>query len=544
VTPSSLSTLELPAAAEETKTAGPLALGRHGLDWRGWLLAGCLILALLPVAVSQAINLRFRPHYQFAPVLLAGACWLAFARGKSKWNTGRTSPVLAATLLFVGWSLLAAGMLLRSDWVRSVSVLWIVAGFVCAVGGRALFRALIPAFVLVAILIPLPLQLDTDTIVGLQSVTSRSSSWLLDVLDIPHVAAGHVVEIPDHRMLIEKECSGINSLWTAIVFVLFLGFWLKRPLWHTLLLACGSFALALVANVSRVSAGAWLLAHYDIDVLAGWRHEALGVVLFVAVLALALSLDQLLLFLTEAVYRGPMPGDPPLVMPEATLPGRPATPGFSLSRFTVLGFACAFALLGCLQISSAMSQPAPGLVRPVLPERLGAWRQVPLDAADMQHTYPHGLVSEVWHYQLGKLTALVTFDGPFSSWHELTRCYQSQGWQVSQRSVQEPDSSSPFVEVQFDQPLKAQALLYFGMRKQAGGWLKAERSPGSARERFLTRFTELSAREPDSTIVQVQVLAQSYSPLSAEERQQLRELFTLVQRALDAPATDRQESTP
>jgi len=60
-----------------------------------------------------------------------------------------------------------------------------------------------------------------------------------------------------------------------------------------------TLGFVLLGNVSRITLGAWLKFQYHLDILSGWRHETVGLILFASYLGLILSLDQLLVFLTE-----------------------------------------------------------------------------------------------------------------------------------------------------------------------------------------------------------------------------------------------------
>src|SRR5262249_19746025 len=70
-----MATVETPAAALETRPAVAPAL-----PWRVWLLALCVLPVYLPLLVAHARQLWLRPHYQFFPVVLAGAAILGWQR--------------------------------------------------------------------------------------------------------------------------------------------------------------------------------------------------------------------------------------------------------------------------------------------------------------------------------------------------------------------------------------------------------------------------------------------------------------------------------
>src|SRR5207253_2975512 len=75
---------------------------------------------------------------------------------------------------------------------------------------------------------------------------------------------------------------------------LFYGLWRRRDWLHVLCLILASFSFVLLGNVIRIASGVVLKYHYQIDILTGWKHETVGLVIFAAALALVLNFDQLL----------------------------------------------------------------------------------------------------------------------------------------------------------------------------------------------------------------------------------------------------------
>jgi hypothetical protein len=46
-----------------------------------------------------------------------------------------------------------------------------------------------------------------------------------------------------------------------------------------------------------------------------------------------------------------------------------------------------------------------------------------------------GAHSHTWHYVKGPRELIISLDYPFRGWHELTICYDADGWQVESRNV-------------------------------------------------------------------------------------------------------------
>src|SRR5438270_5194151 len=172
-----------------------LPVARPTLHWRVLAIGLLFALVHLPLLASHARQLWLRPHYQFFPLLLACSAFLAVIRLR---EAGPLCPGSRGRYLFflaASWVVLLLGVLLGSPWLGSVAALGLVAALVYGAGGRALLRRLLPAWGLLWLAIPPPLDLDRSLILSLQGLTTRWSSATLDVLGIFHVREGNVLEV-------------------------------------------------------------------------------------------------------------------------------------------------------------------------------------------------------------------------------------------------------------------------------------------------------------------------------------------------------------
>ena len=105
----------------------------------------------------------------------------------------------------------------------------------------------------------------------------------------------------DRHLFVEEACSGIVSLLSIIACCAILAVWQNRPAPHAILLTVSGMLWAGILNVFRITILAIGLDRLGIDLSEGWRHEALGLVLFSGTLALSFCTDRLLLFLMSPI---------------------------------------------------------------------------------------------------------------------------------------------------------------------------------------------------------------------------------------------------
>jgi exosortase len=264
-----------------------------------WLLLGAVLaLGFLPHAVAYAENLQEREHYQFFPLAWMGAAYLLWARrGSLKPRGDVAAPVVGWAGVALSAVTLAAAGVLNSSWLGMVALVPLALGLAWLVGGRATVMGVVPALIMFATTLRLPGDFDAELIRELRGLAVRFSSRILDLAGIIHVPWGSVIRVPGGDLLVDEACSGINSLVSVLAIVTFLGLVMRRRPLHLVLLLVGSVGIVILANVMRVTIVTVASARWNIDLLKGWKHDALGVALYTVSLSLAASLDQLLLLL-------------------------------------------------------------------------------------------------------------------------------------------------------------------------------------------------------------------------------------------------------
>ena len=91
--------------------------------------------------------------------------------------------------------------------------------------------------------------------------------------------SGLIVEIPGQRLLVEEACSGVNSILFMTSACVFYAMWQRRGVFFLATLYALTIGCVLAGNLVRITFGAWLFFHHQIDLFAGWKHEAVGLVL-------------------------------------------------------------------------------------------------------------------------------------------------------------------------------------------------------------------------------------------------------------------------
>jgi exosortase/archaeosortase family protein len=378
---------------------------------------------------------------------------------------------------------------------------------------------MLPAWAFLWVAVRPPLGLDTKLIFALQTLATRWSSRVLDLLGAFHVSAGHVIEVVDRRLFVEEACSGIYSLFVGLTATLFYVLWVRRGWLSSLLLFAAATAWVMAGNVVRIVTTALLWNRWQVDINSGWKHELFGLLILLLTVGLILSTDRLLQTVIGGARRAWSERLAPWLRPlwgalrsrfarreagsvdDRTAPGlgggRPRTQaargevadpgeptrwpparGVWLASWPAMAV---FGLVGLWQLTvAARGAPregpvlwlglAPALERSLaslgaddLPDAVGPYRREGFEVDQNADPGIRGEHSRVWTYRSPRATMAVSADYTFVGWHEVTECYLSRGWIIEERKVEaeESEEAGRRVAAGMVKPLEHHGLLVF-----------------------------------------------------------------------------------
>ena len=404
-------------------------------------------MAHVPLLLAHGRLLWLRPHYQFFPIVVAGAAILA-GRAWRQAMVGPPAPRLGAILLGLNWVMLATAVVLGSPWLGAVAFWELLAAAAVLIGGLSALRAALPALAFLLLVIPPPFDLDTRLVNGLQSLTSKCSDRVLDYVGVLHVRSGNVVEVADKKYGVDEACSGINSLLSTLAVTLFYIFWTRVYWVRAILLILAAVFWVVVANVIRVVLIVWVDHRWGLDLSKDeyngyllYQHTILGFILFGLTLAVLASTDRFLRFLGSAVrwdtdlpdttQMGPVPTRGPAHLP--TVGWATVTPALVGYALLVLFQAQDYRLGPLASSETELVKYYNTFSADDLPAAIGPWQRQPEFAADdRKRDDPFGAHFRTWRYRRNNQLAVLSFDYPFSGWHDLRWCYGGIGWTIGQ----------------------------------------------------------------------------------------------------------------
>jgi exosortase len=431
--------------------------------------------------------------------------------------------------------------------LATVSAILASGFFILHIAGLRALPALFGTWMLLWLIVPPPLGVDLLLISWMQSLTSRLSSLLLDLLCIDHLMAGNTLHLSGTTLFVNDACSGVHSLFALLGCTAVFAVMRRRTVRHGVMLLASSLGWAILLNLCRVTVIALARVQWEVDLATGWPHQMLGLVTFLSALGLMLSTDQWLLFVGYNIsqmsnYRWRHRADTGRLRSvpsssrakehlgtvrslEQSLWKR-MSPSRSIRCTAIIAYAV-------LLISSVSSWGHTGtaswtglslthLSRDILPHSLGEWTQQDFNRIERTPTSPLGRHSLVWKYERDPsetpaASCLVSLDAPFSGWHELTHCYEGSGWRVDDRSIliDTDDQSGHWIKSRLSRSTGRHAVLVFGLMTVNGQLLAPPQGIDTAR---------LVDRLQDKPTLQIQGFLESDEPIDEQLVDELRAL--------------------
>jgi exosortase len=258
----------------------------------GWFL-GLLILSYGPVLarlVRQWENDEDMGHGFFVPVIAAYIAWQTrheFAGKQFRPNYWGLVVVLWAAFQMHLGTLGAELFLARTAFIEAM------VGTILLLGGMQAIRILkFPLFVL-CFMVPIPAVIYNQITFPLQIFASQVAANALELLGVPVLRDGNVLELPSQKLSVVEACSGIRSLLSLTFLSLVYGYFFDKRTWMRVALFLSTVPIAILANAGRVTVTG-LMSEMNPEWAHGTAHTASGWVIFMIALAIMVATHTLL----------------------------------------------------------------------------------------------------------------------------------------------------------------------------------------------------------------------------------------------------------
>lgn len=192
---------------------------------------------------------------------------------------------------------LITGVLATEFFLSRSSFVFLLAGLAIYFLGWAYFRAFLFPWAFLFLMIPIPALIFNHIAFPLQLLASRLASSALELIGVPVLREGNVMQLANTTLEVAEACSGIRSLLSLVTLAVIYGYFLEKRMYRRVIFAAAAVPIAVVANALRV-VGTGALAHFwDPQKAEGFFHTFSGWVIFVIAMFMLFSVDNLLRFI-------------------------------------------------------------------------------------------------------------------------------------------------------------------------------------------------------------------------------------------------------
>lgn len=273
--------------ATTTQTLDKASADQGWIAWSGILL-GLMLLIYSHVLKALVLNWWDDPDYGhgFFVVLFSGyvlwhqrARWMKSEIKPNNW--GLLVMLVAILLLFVG----SLGAELFST---RLSLPVLVAGMVLFLAGREVLRAISFPLGFLIFTIPIPVIIYNQVTFPLQLLASRLATSWLELLQVPVLRDGNILNLSNYSLEVVEACSGIRSLLTLLSLAVAYSYFAEPRRLARYALVILIVPIAIVTNAIRIVGAGVLARNFGPATAEGFLHEFSGWVIFLSALGLLL----------------------------------------------------------------------------------------------------------------------------------------------------------------------------------------------------------------------------------------------------------------
>ena len=273
--------------------------GSKVFAWRLLATAGVLALLWLEVINQLKAEWSLNPQYGYGwsvPFLALYLLWRRWPHRPApapppRKLPGRLLPAAAAVIcafLFLPLRFVAEA---NPDW-RLISwaftlvVIALTLGCLFLMGGLPWLRHFAFPIVFFLVAVPWPMHLEQVVVQNLMRAVTGINVALLNVVGIPALQLGNVIEVGAGLIGIEEACSGVRSLQAALMVSLFLGELYAFKIRPRILLGAAGALLAFFCNLVRTALLVWIGTRNGTKAIEAWHDPAGLTILSVCLLGL------------------------------------------------------------------------------------------------------------------------------------------------------------------------------------------------------------------------------------------------------------------
>jgi exosortase len=184
-------------------------------------------------------------------------------------------------VIIAGLSLFVVANAAAEYFTLRVSFVMALFGIVWYFYGREIMKHTWFEFFFLLFMIPIPYVIYYGATFPMQTLATKITVWILEVLGTGAYRIGNVIRISGHSLEVAEACSGVRSLVSLMALGAFYAHTTQKQFLPKTILFLSTIPIAVAGNVFRVATTAILVHAVTPDVLVDPWHSLMGLLVFV-----------------------------------------------------------------------------------------------------------------------------------------------------------------------------------------------------------------------------------------------------------------------
>jgi len=199
-------------------------------------------------------------------------------------------------VLIAGIGALLLGDLAGENFLMRSSLIVVLSGLIIFHFGRQVFRMVAFPLLFLIFMVPLPATLFYAVAFPLQNLAARNAAWTLDLLGVPVLLDGNVIQLSQISLGVTEACSGIRSLISLLAVAVAWAALTLPGIWAMLGLVASVVPITVLANAGRVVMTGLIGQRFGVEYAQGFYHTFSGWAIFVFAFACLLGVHGIIRF--------------------------------------------------------------------------------------------------------------------------------------------------------------------------------------------------------------------------------------------------------
>ncbi len=251
------------------------------LIWVG-IIAGLLICTYYEAIghLLQRFEARdsYYSHGYMVPFISA---YLVWRKRKELAELPPQGSLWGLSLIVVGLLVHIVSYFLKINFTSYASCLVVLFGISLFLGGWKITRVLLFPLIFLIFMIPLPRVVILGISFEMKLLAAEISSWLMNIVGLEITASGSRIFYPGGFLWVGDPCSGLRSLISFLALGTVVVQLTSGNIWKKGILFLSVIPIALLSNVVRIIVLTLASYIYGNQVIDGFLHDFMGIMVFV-----------------------------------------------------------------------------------------------------------------------------------------------------------------------------------------------------------------------------------------------------------------------